>query len=342
MTGLEPDGAFDEGGVVPVRDSPALPAEPFACYRAPRGLEGHVVSELGGADAVLGRLVVKAGPAREAAWAQNSWLDPEIVEYSSVKDAARKLRAVQRNWAPYSFALHRRTALVAEALPPLPSKPRPFPSALPTAPMGGFALLDERRLLMSPRTSSPFAHGEINLEEDRVNPPSRAYLKLEEALTILGTAPAPGESCLDAGASPGGWTWVLRRLGARVTAIDRSELSPSLMSDPEVRFVKHSAFTLKPEELGRMDWVFSDLICYPDKLLEWVRGWLDSGLCGNFACTVKMQGEPDWRTMSELRSIDGSRLLHLSNNKHELTWMRLEPARRDDFARRPAPGTTAS
>jgi 23S rRNA (cytidine2498-2'-O)-methyltransferase len=300
-------------------------AVPFACYLAPEGLEKQVLTEIDGADAAWGRLIVKAGEPRKCAWAQNTWLDPRIIEYSSINDAARKLRSLQRNWAPYALALHRRTALIAAALPHLPDRKRPFPSAIPSAPMGGFTLIDECRLIASPSTSSPFANGEIHLEEDRENPPSRAYLKLEEALTLLGAMPGPGDACLDAGASPGGWTWVLRRLGARVVAIDRTELSAKLMADPLVSFLRHSAFTLEPEELGRMDWVFSDLICYPDKLLAWVRSWLDSGLCGNFVCTVKMQGEPDWDSMDAFSAIPGSRLLHLSNNKHELTWMRLAP-----------------
>jgi 23S rRNA (cytidine2498-2'-O)-methyltransferase len=308
-----------------VQPFPDLPS-PFACYLAPEGLERQVLTEIDGADASWGRLIAKAGTARKCAWAQNIWLDPAIIEYASINDAARKLKSIQRNWAPYPFALHRRTALIASALPHLPARKRPFPSAIPSAPMGGFTLLDEGRLIASPTTSSPFANGEIQLEEDKKNPPSRAYLKLEEALSILGAMPAPGSACLDAGASPGGWTWVLRRLGASVVAIDRTELSAPLMADPLVRFLKHSAFTLRPQELGRMDWVFSDLICYPDKLLDWARSWLDSGLCGNFVCTVKMQGEPDWETMDAFSAIPGSRLLHLSNNKHELTWMRLDPS----------------
>jgi integrase len=46
--------------------------------------------------------------------------------------------------------------------------------------------------------------------------PSRAYLKLWELFTLIGEHPRPGELCLDLGSSPGGWTWVLQRLGARV------------------------------------------------------------------------------------------------------------------------------
>jgi 23S rRNA (cytidine2498-2'-O)-methyltransferase len=295
---------------------------PFACYLAPPGLEGRVAEELGAIESALGRLFIKRGPAQDCAWAQNVWLDPRVVAYDSIADAARKLRAIQRNWAPYSISLHRRTALIAQALPPLPSKAKRFPFLLPSAPMGAFALIDETRLIASPSCSSPFPGGEIDLEEDKLNPPSRAYLKLEEALTLMGSLPAPGQLCLDAGASPGGWTWVLRKLGARVIAVDRSELAPALMSDASVEFRRGSAFSLRPAAFGRVDWILSDVICYPPRLLEWIREWLESGLCGNFVCTLKMQGSPDWKSIRAFQALPGGLLRHLSNNKNELTWMR--------------------
>jgi 23S rRNA (cytidine2498-2'-O)-methyltransferase len=296
---------------------------PASGYLAPRDLLTHVVTETGEPDFLLGDLAFRSGAPVESCWAQNVWLEPRLIEYASIKDAASKLRAMQRNWALYPLSLHRRASLIVDALPRLSPKPKPFPLDLPALPMGSFALLDEHRLIASARCSSPFPNGEVNFEENKVDPPSRAYLKLYEALTLSGKRPGPGERCIDAGACPGGWTWVLARLGARITAIDRAELDQRLMRDPKVEFLKHSAFTLAPSELGRADWLFSDVICYPEKLYEWIMAWLDSGLCGNFICTIKMQGEPDWETMGRFKAIAGSRLIHLSNNKHELTWIRL-------------------
>jgi 23S rRNA (cytidine2498-2'-O)-methyltransferase len=184
----------------------------------------------------------------------------------------------------------------------------------------------------------------IEFEEDREGPPSRAYLKLWEALTRCRRWPGPGDRCLDAGASPGGWTWALARLGASVTAVDRTPLDPriaTVMEDavtkddaagktargeggrPRVEFIRHDAFTLRPEDLGPMDWVFSDVICYPPRLYEWVEKWLASGLCENFVCTIKMQGgEPDMETVRLFAEIPGGMVAHLYHNKHELTWMK--------------------
>ena len=108
-----------------------------------------------------------------------------------------------------------------------------------------------------------------------------------------------------------------------MTAIDRSELAPGLMAKPNIRFLKHDAFTLKPEDFGPTDWVCSDVICYPPRLLEWVEKWLESGLARNFICTIKMQGAADHETTRRFAAIPGSSIVHLGANKHELTWIKL-------------------
>ena len=68
-------------------------------------------------------------------------------------------------------------------------------------------------------------------------------------------------------------------LGAKVFAVDRAELAPSLMQNPRIKFLAHDAFTLKPQEIseqfGEVDWIFSDVICYPERLFEWILKWLD-------------------------------------------------------------------
>ena len=92
---------------------------------------------------------------------------------------------------------------------------------------------------------------------------------------------------------------------------------------PNITFIKHDAFTLKPADLGPQDWVCSDVICYPERLLEWVNLWLDSGLCKNFICTIKMQGKADHAITKVFADIPGSHIVHLTANKHELTWIRM-------------------
>ncbi len=291
-------------------------------YHSIEDFDRHLEAELGGVDASWGPFRFAAGAAREAFWCRNVWLEPFELQFESISEAAAALRSVQRNWAPTLFTQFRRGELIRAKLPPIADKPRPFPWTLPDSPMGAWTLLDEHTLVGSARCSSPFPGGVMEFQEDKFGPPSRAYLKLQEALVRARRFPRPGERCLDAGATPGGWTWVLARLGADVTAVDRAPLDARVMAMPNVTYLKHDAFTLKPEEIGPIDWLCSDVICYPPRLLEWVERWLASGLCRNFVCTIKMQGEPDAETTRAFAAIPGGSVVHLHYNKHELTWIK--------------------
>ena len=294
-------------------------------YLAPDGFLAELEHELGdGAPETHGRLVLARGSPRSVAWAANVWRDPVRLPIRSIADAARQLRAIQRNWALYSFAHHRRAALIAEQLPKVSAKPLTFGEAAPTAPLGSWTLLDPETVLAAPSCSSPFANGEARFVEDKA-PPSRAYLKLWEAFTLLGVRPKPGETCLDLGASPGGWSWVLARLGARVIAIDKAPLDPRVLAFPNVEQRQESAFALDPAAIGAVDWLFCDVVCYPKRLLALVEKFLAAGTVRNFLCTIKFQGETDFATQARFAAIPGSRLIHLHANKHELTWLRLTP-----------------
>jgi len=136
--------------------------------------------------------------------------------------------------------------------------------------------------------------------------------------------PAAGELCLDAGASPGGWTWVLQQLGAKVLAVDRTAPTSEIIRLPGVTFRKADAFSIRPERDGPYDWIFCDMACYPEKLFEWACLWLDSGKCRNFVCTVKFQGDRHYGIIKAFAALPRTTLLHLFHNKHELTWICLE------------------
>jgi 23S rRNA (cytidine2498-2'-O)-methyltransferase len=121
-------------------------------YLAPDGFLPQLQEELGG-DAVetYGNLILASGPARSVAWVANIWRDPQRLEIASIGDAANKLRAIQRNWALYSFAHHRRASLIVERLPKVSAKPLQFGDPVPTAPLGSWTLIDQNTLIASPR-----------------------------------------------------------------------------------------------------------------------------------------------------------------------------------------------
>ncbi|MBI3892572.1 MAG: hypothetical protein HY303_13695 [Candidatus Wallbacteria bacterium] len=298
-------------------------------YLAPEDFLDELLRELSGqvkVERVQHRLVVASGPAVSAAWAQNIWFDPQELRIESITRAAQALRSIQRNWTLYSVDLHRRAQLIAEKLPRVATRRLVFPAALPSSPMGSWTLLEKDLVLAAANCSSPFPNGEIHFEEKKEGPPSRAYLKLWETLTLAGTHPRAGDRCLDLGSSPGGWTWALQGLGAQVLSVDKAPLAETVASLPGVQVLKRDAFTLDPTEVGRLDWFFSDVICYPQKLYELVTRWLGSGLCGRFVCTIKLQGkEPsaeDRRAIQAFAAIPGSTVRHGFHNKHELTWMK--------------------
>lgn len=293
-------------------------------WLAPEGLESVLEQDLLRRGVTVarwhGQLALSHQPSVFSPWALDVWEEPEQVSIPSIKQAAGILRARQRNWALYAADFFRRAALIEEHLPPIKTTLLTFPTPAPTSPLGAWTLLSPDTLLFSARKSSPFINGAPKFVENRTGPPSRAYLKLWEACTLLRRWPQPGETCLDLGATPGGWTWAIAQLGADVTAIDRAPLDPAVAAMPHVQFQQGSAFGLEPAAFPQVDWVFSDIIAYPSRLLALARRWIESGRTKNMVLTVKFQGETDHETVAAFEAIPGGTLRHLAHNKHELTF----------------------
>lgn len=265
------------------------------------------------------RLFLVEGPFKKLWWSQNEWLEPQKFEIKSIGDAAKTLKAHGKLWAPYFFKLHRRGALAQEQLPKIKDVEQKFLGPLPDRKLGAWTLEDENTLWLSPTTTSAFPNGEIQFAENK-DAPSRAYLKLWEFFTRTGLHPQKGDKCIDLGSSPGGWTWVLSELGAEVISVDKAPLDPKLQNKKNIRSLKKDAFTLKPSDVGPIDWLFSDIICYPSRLLELVQEWRASGLVKNMCCTIKFQGETDFEALQKFSELPNGQILHLCCNKHELTW----------------------
>lgn len=151
----------DSSDTSSARPAPAQTPLGQTIYLAPEGFVQDLVAELGDVAAVEDRLVFTDGPARPAAWAQNIWHDPVRIEFASIKEGARALRSIQRNWALWTLRHHRRASLIQDNLPHVSAKPVVFPSPLPTAPLGSWTLLDENTIVAAARCSSPYRHGEV-------------------------------------------------------------------------------------------------------------------------------------------------------------------------------------
>lgn len=300
-------------------------------YLAPVDLEHELRDEMAGAcvrasQRPHGRLVLSTDEPLASVWAANVWRDAERIPITSIGHAATELRDRQRNWAVYAPVHTGRAKLITEKLPSVSAKAVPIGGVVPDAPLGSWTLLEPDLLLAASNCESPFPNGEARLVEDRDGPPSRAYLKLYESFVRLRRWPSAGETCLDLGASPGGWTWLLARTAASVVAVDKAPLVDRVDRLPNVRWQRGSAFALDPRSEPPVDWLCSDIICYPQRLLGLVQRWLDAGTVRNVICTIKFQGATDQGVVREFQAIPGGVVLHLHHNRHELTFMRVQDA----------------
>ncbi len=79
-----------------------------------------------------------------------------------------------------------------------------------------------------------------------------------------------------------------------------------------------SAFGLTP---WPVDWLVSDVIAYPDRLLALVQSWIAAEAAGRIVCTLKFQGATDHGAAADFAAIPGGKVRHLFHNKHELTFV---------------------
>jgi 23S rRNA (cytidine2498-2'-O)-methyltransferase len=171
---------------------------------------------------------------------------------------------------------------------------------------------------------SPFVGGFNNVEDD-IKAPSRAFKKIVEAQEILGKKITEGELLVDLGACPGGWTYIARKNGASVIALDRSPLAEELMQDSMVSFKKDDAF--KYQVSTPVDWVVSDIICAPERILELINYWVIGNNCKNFIFTIKFQGHKDYGMLKKFKKFAKENiefkviLKQLNANKNEVTIM---------------------
>jgi 23S rRNA (cytidine2498-2'-O)-methyltransferase len=267
------------------------------------------------------RLFLCDGPIQETIWAQDIWPDAQLIKITSINDAAKKMKALGKYWINYSFDLHRRAALIQQNLRTPRHKPLKFLQAPTTVAFGTWALVSSDEILYSTTNHSILPLGEAHFEEDKKTPPSRAYLKLWELLTVHGIKPSKGETVIDLGSCPGGWTWVLQQAGCKVLSVDKAPLDSKIQNLPGIEFIKKDAFKLGPKDFPEVTWLFSDIICYPEKLWEYLQPWIETST--NLACTIKFQGHTDWETLEKFKAVPNSKIIHLFQNKHEVTWVRM-------------------
>ena len=142
-------------------------------------------------------------------------------------------------------------------------------------------LVDFKRAFAS---RSAWSGGQRRMADDP-QAPSRSFLKAEEAYLVLGESPQPGETVVDLGASPGGWSYSAARRGALVIAVDNGPLKGGAAGHPLIEARAEDAFKFQPS--GRSDWLFCDLIDEPRKVMELLRLWVEAAWCRRFIVNLK-------------------------------------------------------
>lgn len=153
--------------------------------------------------------------------------------------------------------------------------------------------------------------------------PSRSARKLAEAFEWLGIAPEPGETCVDLGAAPGGWTWLLLERRTRVIAVDPARLRPDLLRRRELVHVQRSAFDFAPDE--PVDWLFCDMAWRPLEVAQmlgrWARKRWATLLVANFKLPMKRKAEMvrEVRSTLEAGGWKGVKTRQLYHDRDEIT-----------------------
>lgn len=107
--------------------------------------------------------------------------------------------------------------------------------------------------------------------------PSRSTLKLEEAFIVfLGSdwreTLQKGNTAVDLGAAPGGWTWQLVNQGLYTYAVDNGPMDKALMGSGLVEHVQEDGFVWRPDR--KVDWLVCDMVEQPIRVANLMVEWL--------------------------------------------------------------------
>ena len=174
---------------------------------------------------------------------------------------------------------------------------------------------------------SDWAGGRIRLAS-RPEQVSRAEFKLEELFTHVDLP--PGEVAVDLGASPGGWSRILRSQGYRhVHAVDPAEIDERVLGLGGVEHHRTTAGEFVAKHTGRVDLIVNDMRMPPQLSAHTMLGAADMLHRGGTAIvTLKLgtnnpvkQADEAMNMLTEAYDITFAR--QLQHNRHEITLVML-------------------
>ncbi len=110
---------------------------------------------------------------------------------------------------------------------------------------------------------SPFPGGRPPIELP-ADAPSRAFLKLEEALLWSGAPVRAGDVAVEVGSAPGGACFALLKRGLRVVGIDPGEMDPKILRSKDYRHLSKPVAGVFRDELPEsVQWLLLDMNVAP-------------------------------------------------------------------------------
>ncbi len=152
--------------------------------------------------------------------------------------------------------------------------------------------------------------------------PSRAYLKLAEALVWSDAPLRPGECAVELGSAPGGAALLLIEKGLTVIGVDPAPMAPRVVASKAFTHLRRGAAKLTPKDLPRPpDWLLLDVNLPPDEAIGLLEP-LAAG-CKGLLLTLKLHDEaavdriPVW--LARIRALAGGevRATQLPSHKSE-------------------------
>lgn len=117
----------------------------------------------------------------------------------------------------------------------------------------------------APWWNDPLQLSHIELPEDA---PSRAWLKIEEAIELFDLPIGPGSKVLEVGAAPGGAVWSLLNRGVQVIGVDPAAIDQVCTTHPNFTHLRKPFQELLPTDYEGVDWWLSDLNLAPGSVLS--------------------------------------------------------------------------
>lgn len=150
--------------------------------------------------------------------------------------------------------------------------------------------------LSSPRIGGIFR---MPMHEDA---PSRSYLKLEEAFARMQQEPQAGQTGVDLGAAPGGWSFALARRGVAVWAVDNGpiKIKPGSISGEVTHLREDGLLWMPAPQHLPVDWLVADMLIAPGDALGLLRRWILARAMRRVVMNFKIPQQHCWPPLQPL------------------------------------------